>query len=624
MARSTYEPSATHTRVRLEFHSFNDGFSGVVEGYDPGFGRIVSCSTTKQFGDAAGSFTIVVKKPSEEHVTAGIATPGTGTAQSWTRLWDDPEGTWVFIQWICDGEPIDGMLGILDSVSESVTRQGLGERAEIYTLTGRDVGKVLEQTVAFVNVYDIGAAVGIAGIYQRGSGSISGPPGRFVEALLDIWIGNYSLTQPWRLPPGLGGGSFYDLLRQRISCKSEEHDGFDSYPALIAPDQDGKNLWSMLQEVCNGMMNELWIDLGPPPSDSRALHTGLVPTVTLRRKPFKTHGDHMHWDQLITHTLDLGDVAGRQIAKGGPAHRFNYWLLDVAGRQGVELQAVLQQHGAQNGRPGSIPIWNLASIEKHGLRKWQQSTPYMLLASRERGTNFARLAGNWLRRLHDWYVIAPMQLSGTVQTTRVMPEIRIGHRVREIRRDGVVMYYVEGVANNYAYSKGGQTTLTLTRGEYEGEELLNRVYSEMARQPVTVIRTTDSELLSEDFDTMVSQIAGGEVGFSTTSITDEGLEGVDLFEVDPARASEDTGDVDMDFMADEPVDMDFTDQPSPSEEDAARAYRGEQEQTIQMEPFVFESDNVTFDQEALETGEPIPVDPDLSFPDDDDPIGGLP
>jgi len=621
-ARQVYEEQATHTRVRLTFYSFDrDGFSGSVDGFDPAFGYIVGAQTSKQFGGAAGAFSITVKKPLEVHRASSAAVRGTGVAESWTRLWSDPEGAGVLIQWGCDGEVIDGTLGIIDTVSENTSRQAQGERAEVYTISGRDFGKIFEQTQAFVNIYDQAAVVGIAGIFQRLSGNITGPPGGFVEALINAWVGNYEgTTQPWRLPPGLGSGAFYDILRRRIGCKDEEIDGFYADASLVAPDQDGKNLWSLLQEYANGLLNELWLDMGPAQGQPKNALSGLVPTIYLRRKPFKVLGDTQRWDRLLTHELELSDVNARQVAKGGPAHRFNYWIMDLAGRQGIELQGVLQQHGAQTGRPGSIPIWNIASIEKYGLRKWQQGTPFLPISSRERGTQFAQLAGNWLRRLHDWYAPAPLELSGTIATTRLRPEIRIGHRVREHRHDGVITYYVEGVVNAYTYGQAGQTTLTLTRGEYADEDHLRAVYAELDRQPAPAVAVPaepaapPDELMSELANLQIAYVQ--ELG-AEAEIVDGGLPGEGVTEADPDTTTPDESD-----------------QPSPSEVDAGRAFRGEQhvvqlepvvfEHVVQLEPVVFESDESTLDQEALESGEPIGIS-GLDFDDASmDPLEGLP
>jgi hypothetical protein len=308
---------------------------------------------------------------------------------------------------------------------------------------------------------------------------------------------------------------------------------------------------------------------------------------------------------------------GRQVAKGGPAHRFNYWLIEVAGRQGIELQAILQQQGARPGRPGSIPIWNLTSIEKHGLRKWQQGTSYLPISSRERGTQFSQLAANWLRRIHDWYVVAPLELSGTLTTSRLRPEIRIGQRVRERRRDGTIFYYVEGVTNTYTYGTAGRTMLTVTRGEYEDEDHLRHVYAELGRQPTTIVRRTDDELLSEDFDEMVSQLSTGEVSFEIGNVEELGEE-ADI--VDGGLPSEGA-----EASTDETT-LDDSDQPSPSEVDAQRAYNGQPEQTTADPPEAAppETDAGVLDQDALESGEPVWVDPLGGFETGDpgDPLGG--
>ena len=171
-------------------------------------------------------------------------------------------------------------------------------------------------------------------------------------------------------------------------------------------------------------------------------------------------------------------------AKGGASTRFNYWTLqlDGLGSEGFNVSEILQHgiDGVEYGRPGNIPIFNNASIAKHGVRRFQATTRYVPFpydtARTQPTPDFIRLAARWLKKLHDWYGVAPREVSGTLETTRIFPEIRIGERVRVETDDGAITFYIEGVSHSYSYPGAGKTTLTVTRGEYEDEDLLADLY----------------------------------------------------------------------------------------------------------------------------------------------------
>jgi hypothetical protein len=89
------------------------------------------------------------------------------------------------------------------------------------------------------------------------------------------------------------------------------------------------------------------------------------------------------------------------------------------------------------------------------------------------------MACNWLRKAHDWYCVAPWQVSGTIGTTQVKPGIRIGNRLIERRDEGDMEFYVEGVTHDWHYPGAAHTSLTVTRGQYIGEDLIGAYRAEM-------------------------------------------------------------------------------------------------------------------------------------------------
>lgn len=590
-------PDASHTRVRITVGSHEE------QPFDRA--QILGVSVTKGLGGSSGTWSATIKAP-----------PG---APDWLRDWPDPEAAWLKIEWLIDGVVIDGMIGQVDTITEARQRVGAGAESTVYTLRGRDVGKVLEMTPAFVAPYDFAnaAVVGISGIYQRAAFAVDGAPGDFVAALVDVWLGNNGgAMQPWRLPDGFGRQSAYALLLDRIGCRDPEIDGRDFSEAILHP--SGSSLWSLLQEYANGLLNELFVDLVPPegePADARA---GLLPAIVLRRKPFPTRDDRSAWESLRTHELSLADITAHQLVKGAPEARFTWWELEVGGIQGQDVRAILQQYGAQDGRPGSIPIFNVQQIERYGLRRYQQSTRFLPLVrdttQNPESANFVRLAADWLRRLHDWYATAPYETTGTITLSRARPEIRVGQRIRVKRATGAWVAYVENVETSWSFGSAGRTTLTVTRGTFENDDVLERVYAsfdEGQSARAVCLVPEDAEGRLTNFDEANAALRDGcelRVELSPRAFVREGVdpaEGVisegDGFEVEQADTT----------PAEQPGTRAPRDSPSPAEERSRRAYQGVPEAPTDGRV----ADVVSFDTEALESGEPIPI--------SDDPIGGL-
>ncbi len=464
-------PEYAHTRCEVHFHSDSnfDGTLGLQA--HPLLGRIVGVSTNKSFGAASGSWTVIIKKP-----------PGLG-ASSWAKLFAEPEGAWVRINYILDGQSYPIVWGMIDSISESVVRSDQGARVETYTVTGRDFGKALEDTKTIVNLFAVSNLDMFRGLLSAYNLKPPiGSPDLVVRSVIDLWLGNNGLaSQQYRLPSSMvevaGEVSLYEMMNFETIQKMDAGHGETLDMTVLNPDQQsGQALWDVLQQYCNGLINEMWVDLAPTrnarPSIGRRTSFGpeeWLPSFFLRERRFRTQGDTALWDNTRLHDLALGDVRSRQLAKGGAANRYNYWVLHggVLGDQ-YRAQALTHSLGVEPFKPGAIPIINLESMQIHGIRPYVATTNFLpFFKGGEEKQGFVKLAANWLKRVHDWYGVAPWQLSGTITLSRMHPEIRIGTRVREHRADGPVTYYVEGVDHQWNYPGAGSTTLTVTHGQYD-------------------------------------------------------------------------------------------------------------------------------------------------------------
>lgn len=487
----------THTRVRVSFHSYPDN------GYDsnrsdPAPFKVIGFTSGKGFGEPAGEFTLRLKPTKQD-------------APSLLDLWNDPEGVWVKIEFLINGVAVDTVFGNIDSVREQSVREGSGARTVTFTVTGRDHGKVFAQTEMHINVYERGGALPAIAAYTIAHRSLQGKPHDFVRTLVREWIGNNEVADTqWVFPPSLyGGARFYDVLN--LTTISDRTRGDAQDLNLFSPDQQGRKLWDAMQEYSNGVLNEMWTDLAPDPAraGTRAATdpvtgrplavrqlSGLKPALYLRERPFPTFvGGLMSnkWEHLPTHDVYPEDIRERDITKGGGANKHNFWFLEGDGLQSrsIGMHARIQEEtGLPPGRPGNFPIYDIDNTRRYGLRRFSQSTKFLPITDSTLAEIVFAVSGDWLQMLHDWYVVAPFELSGTIQTTRALPWIRVGHRIREHTRTGaLIIYYVENVDHSYSFSAQGataSTTLTLTRGEPEDRHFLREVYERLESSARTV------------------------------------------------------------------------------------------------------------------------------------------
>lgn len=477
------------TRTTVSFHTDpRNGFDGTDKAGRHLF-RVVGHTFHKSLGDPAGNFTLTLKRA-----------PG---APPLDELWRDPEGVWLKLGMLVNGVPCDVSLCNIDTIQPSVMRGDRGERAETLNIAGRDHGKVFGDTELHINIFEREGSIPMVPLYDALHQSLQGKPHDFVTALIEQWLGNNKLADAqWQLPASLYQGKrFFDILNMTTVSKKTRGDLQD--PSLLNPDQQGRKLWDALQEYANGLLNEMWSDLATDPTGrafaqmdpvtGRALEvrqlSNLRPALYLRERPFPSHElKHAKWDRLITHNIYPEDVKARSLAKGGAANRHNYWLLDPIGlnAKGYELFYKIQEEtasvgpdgsGLLNGQPGRVPIYDLDSIRKYGMRRFSQSTRFLPLTDDQDAETAYSISARWLQLIHDWYVVAPLEVSGNITLGRAMPWIRVGHRIREHLRDGrQIVYYVEGVEHKHQFPTPGNTVLTLTRGEPVGRDFLHEVY----------------------------------------------------------------------------------------------------------------------------------------------------
>lgn len=448
------------TRVIASFHS-DDGFDGLV---DAEFGsgkpmRIVGFGYTKTFG-GAGQWSLTVKPANDFDVL---------------ELWPDPEDVWVRIFVVKNGKPYDVVFGLIDTITESVSRSQDGSRSVTYQIQGSDFQKALETTQLYVNIWEGLGAIPMVPLFDAMSERLQGSPDVIVRGILEAWLGNNGVAdKQWALPSSLGGGYLFDKLELRFGRELKGHI-YD--PTLLQADTwQGRSLWDALQEYSNGLMNEMFTALR---KDGIPGSSAVFPQLILRERPFPTEATERRvYDKLKTWELHPIDIQSRNLSRGAPESRFNYWLIDGLGwmADGNATQYMMQEIAQRSlGVPGSVPVYSVDDVRKHGFRFWRQGSRY--LPWRENET-WLEHGAKWLHMIHDWYAVSPFERTGTLGTTNIKPMVHIGNRVREIRKDKPynVVYYVEGVTHQWQYPGSGTTQLHVTRGERSDEDLLEIVY----------------------------------------------------------------------------------------------------------------------------------------------------
>ncbi len=514
-----YHHRKVSTRARITFYTDDEEI--VIDGSNPRIGGIVACTTSKNFGPASGEFTFSIKRKPDKQA-------------SFMSHFSDPENVYVYIEWLRDGVAYDGMWGMTDVMREDVVRSEDGSRVETITVTGRDVGKIFEMLSLFINIYeqmaDGTATLPMIPVYTAFADSLIGSPSQLVRKLVDAWVGNNGVADkqfvlPAALTAKIGARTFYEWMD--LSKISEALRGKCYDPNLLNVEGQNRKLWDTVQEYANPLLNEVWVDLAmntQAPKNGR--YSGMKPALFVRERPFPTIKSRERWLALPSYTLTLEDVKTRNIVSDGN-ERFNYWLLRALSAQADDfaVQCMIQQSGGPRvGMPGNVPIYDIDSIRRHGLRKFEQSTRYLPInhsvdASNEANADpvdWLSVSRTWLRIVHDWYVIAPFQYTGSIESTYLRPEIRIGSRLLEHRYDEVDWeYYVEGVEHTYTYPGSGNSTFKLTRGQPTDAMYLQQQYAKYVGTDIASLSDRDdliaanAEATSEDASTTPPANADG-------------------------------------------------------------------------------------------------------------------
>lgn len=470
-------------------HARNSQWKAQVYTHDAGeldlSAAVVSASTRKSLAEPAGVITMMVK-PSHR--------PGGDPTDLFDRMRDDD---WMSVGVVDDEGAI---WHITTGLVDGVRRQRVGTAgATTYTVRGRDLGKVMLKT-DLIDMAWLGSSVtknapvlsAVAAKWAVDALGTNATPGRVVDVLLRFVLGDgeyRGASQFWAVPPGVrvqpppGKSPVDPLIRQVSDVLSLQHVDMETegkLPSMLALPMGfsgGGSLWSLLQQYGNPLINELLVDELAVASDagsptafqvSTGGFTRSHPSVRLRQKPFPSlaYGGSA-WTKLPANDFPESDFEAYDVERSGN-ERFEWFAVDSAA--GPEMmQSALS--ALLNGSVPADKLWDAhpalfqTSIERHGLARFQQGTPYL----DPEAMDSALLATKWAHLLRDWYAPNPVFLSGTATVAYLCPGVRVGERLRVHLRGGAVEeFYIEAVEHRFAKrpdgSAHGSTTLSITRG----------------------------------------------------------------------------------------------------------------------------------------------------------------
>jgi hypothetical protein len=463
-------------RWKAEIHTHNAGTIDLSS-------AVISGTARKSLAEPAGTFSVTTK-PTDR--------PGGKPVNLLGQVGDDD---WIIVG-ATDSDGTDWI--ITTGLVDSVRRQRAGSAgATTQTVQGRDLGKVLLKT-DLLDMPWLGTnlAQGLRNATEANFAINSIPPAemtpsRIVAKLLEYCLsaaGYRGASQFWAVPetivfrPDPAALPVSPAIRQASDVISTQHIAATSglLPTTInipVGIGSGGGLWAMLTQYANPLLNELYIDniaeIGAERSATAfAVGSGgfssAKPSLRLRPKPFPSLAGSSDWRALPVNEFPESDFESIDVGKSG-AERFNWISIDSA------IGAEVTQAGAKAMLEGATPasqFWDSVpavfgqSIERHGLLRLHQATPYLSPAG---GDNEVVTAKAWVRLLRDWYAPNPVFLSGTATISYLAPGVRIGERLRIRMRDGSVEeFYVEAVDHRFTKQPSGaahgSTTLSITRG----------------------------------------------------------------------------------------------------------------------------------------------------------------
>lgn len=438
------------------------------------FAGLTALSWSKVLGRASGQWTIKVKEPPKKRIDLfrGAALPG----------------DWVEIEIERNGRAIPICAGPLDSIREEASTAG-GATVRAFTIAGRDHGALFEAPLVYQNPFIMTLQEKIGGIFAaRVNTKIGGTPSEMFSVLIDaVFTKRSETSSAWYMPPSFPAPSGYKKRNQEDARTLEEMylaaqplrfcdvlNVFKGatrggcYNQMQLWTNPGGNLHQTLGMWCNPLLNEFIYDVI---YDEFSKNYNIKLGATIRERPFPFVNreldfqfDIMSGDQHPWFYLPTWDV---------PSWLIESHDLGIAGHERCNIVQLLSTNQSVFGTTSDQfktypPSWCPDSIQRHGLAAMLETTPFLANENTGEGA-WKEERAHWQNLLLEWHCLNPYMRQGSINLGLMVPEIRIGHRLRVHWPTATETFYVEGVDHHWQAAQStapasGRSSLMVTRG----------------------------------------------------------------------------------------------------------------------------------------------------------------
>lgn len=450
---------------------------------------LVSLEVSKVLGTAAGTFTFEFKYP-----------PNTTF-----HIEDDD---WVDIVFTRHEKRWHVMRGLVDDVRKVERVNASGATDTVIRVSGRDFGKIFEQTPFWFDRVTQGNVMAAAAtrMWSEGHDLANGRVDNTVASLLLGFLlpNNNEANALWRMPRGIPDsfGSFSD----NVYVYNGDFSNTPPRSSTIYPpyfNENSQSVWSLAQSWSDPMLCEMFVDLvraGSGASRDRSPYfqpdesydiSETEMAVILRDRPFPTkeRDDNLlnapYFRRLPKHVIERSEINAIDLGHSGRERRNAFFF---SPKMFSELVAGYQDM--------QVPLLNRSSVEEHGMRRLDATSRYIsaheewstikdvqLFPGLDYTRTFARtladldrnnavyitMARSYRRMVRDFHCLNHTLSNGNVLLSRGRPEIRVGSRIEITGTGEPLTAYVEGVTHRWQLESGVRTALTVTRG-WEGTD----------------------------------------------------------------------------------------------------------------------------------------------------------
>lgn len=446
---------------------------------------IIQCSVGREKASADETFQLILK-PKKNY--PNLIKPG-----DWVLIFLDDESN-------INIKDLKGLrcIGTVDRVALNTATLDDGSIARTYTVSGGGFGKVFTLSQMFYNPYSSPELKRFIHVIQ--GYNITGSPFNFINGYLDLFLGDakkqgledllYSLFIPYDLYRDLGGEerektvdvSFYDILIKEFS--DETQDGY-SFARDISRAMTG-SLWNLLQQGCNPLVNELFLDL-------RDGH----PVMVFKKQPLTKEKRMEYANSTINDSkfqIPLKYIVNTNL--GTSEHEvFNH--LAIWPTNDLIPDRIFALASAYN---KDFPRIDKELIKRFGLRRFERYTEYGFDES-------ANLNGDillrWVDELAEYWFNYYRFENGTLEI-RGKYDFEIGkfYYLPELNK----IFITESVQYNWTFGQPIVVTLTVTHGSFKNGDFIDSEATTKVSNNSGVASTVFTRSNDKSFESVQSKL----------------------------------------------------------------------------------------------------------------------